>query len=157
MSTGEIHGSDTEEWTCTCDLSAPKMRVLIQRPYLAKLATHHCTPGVPRLQQALDAWNELYEHHEGALFGFPASPGAVPKSLDLDAAFKDGLDVFEWAFGGDWARSMGRFQERAERPFKNLMKQSDKLLMRILLLHYAREIKLCRTSGICASRKLAAE
>lgn len=142
---------------CTCDLYAPKVRVLIQQRFLAELAEHHCVPGVPRFQQALSAWNELYEHHEGTLYALPEKSGAKPKPIDLEATYKDGVDVFDWAMGKDWSRGMGRFEERTKRPFKNLMKQSEKLLMRILLLHYAREIKLHRTLGLCSGHRLAAE
>jgi hypothetical protein len=80
-----------------------------------------------------------------------------PKPLLLDASYPDGDDLFDWAFGKDVSRSMGRFVERAERPFKNQMKRSDKLIIRILLLHYAREIKTCRMTGRCAHQSCAAE
>ena len=93
------------------------------------------------------------------LHGYDAEPmrDLNGKPIDFDAEYKDGMDIFEWAFGGDFGRGMRRLQERAERPFPNRMKSTPKLLTRILLLHYARGILKAQQSANEVSHKTAAE
>jgi len=132
---------------CTCDRHAPSKWKLTSVPFLEQLARDQLKPELPVPQIVYRAIDELYSHGAGTLLDLKKKP------IDLFEEFKDGLDVVEWAFGGDWARGMRRLLERAERPFRNQMKANDKLLMRVLLLHYARKIHRCRTSGPCSERK----
>jgi len=94
--------------------------------------------------------DELLNHHNGTLRDITGEP------IDLFADFRDGMDVFEWSWGGDWGRSMRRVLERSKRPFRNRLKHSPKLLMRILLLHYAREIRRARTQNARSAEAAAA-
>lgn len=130
---------------CTCDYHPPRKWELTSAPFLAQLAKDLTVPELSAPQIVYQALDVLLNQHEGTLYGFDKKP------IDLFGEFKDGEDVIEWAFGGDWGRGMRRFLERAERPFRNQMKSTPKLLMRILLLHYSREIRRCKTLNRCAS------
>ena len=142
--------SDTADGiVCTCNRHAPDKWRLTSVAFLARLANDTAEPGLPIPQIVYRAFEELHNSSDGFLFDLNDQP------IDFNREYKDGLDVFEWAFGKDWARGMRRFLERAERPFRNQMKQEEKLLMRILLLHYAREIRRCRTTGSCSKSSSA--
>ena len=133
------------EWTCSCNYHAPRKWELTSAPFLAQLAKDFTASDLSAPQIVYGALDGLFNQHEGTLYGFDKKP------IDLFGEFKDGEDVIEWAFGGDWGRGMRRLLERAERPFRNQMKSTPKLLMRILLLHYSREIRRCNTLNRCAS------
>ena len=139
------HYTQQTEWTCTCDYHAPRKWELMSATFLAQLAKDLSVPDMPAPQIVYQAIGVLLNQHEGALYGFDKKP------IDLFGEYKNGLDIIEWAFGGDWGRGMRRLLERAERPFRNQMKSTPQLLMRILLLHYAREIRRCETLNHCAS------
>ncbi|MCF6277221.1 MAG: hypothetical protein L3J16_00510 [Anaerolineales bacterium] len=130
---------------CTCDYHAPRKWEMASSTFLSQLAKDLTVPDLPAPQIVYQALNVLLNQHEGALYGFDKQP------IDLFEMVADGEDVFDWAFGGDWGRGMRRLLERAERPFRNQMKSTPKLLMRILLLHYSREIRRCKTLGRCAN------
>jgi len=139
----EIQSSQTD-CVCTCDRNAPNKWVLTSPDFLAQLAKDLVVADLPVPQIVYRAINELLNHSESTLYDLKRQP------IDLFGEFEGGEDVIEWAFGSDWGRGMRRLLERAERPFRNQMKATPKLLMRILLLHYAREIHRCRTSGHCS-------
>ncbi|MCF6277645.1 MAG: hypothetical protein L3J16_02705 [Anaerolineales bacterium] len=129
---------------CTCDYHALRKWELMSAPFLAQLAKDLTIPDLPAPQIVYQALNVLLNQHEGALYGFDKKP------IDLFGEYKNGLDIIEWAFGGDWGRGMRRLLERAERPFRNQMKSTPKLMMRIYLLSCARDISRCRSSGCCS-------
>lgn len=139
------HYTQKTEWTCTCDYHAPRKWELTSAPFLAQLAKDLTVPNLSAPQIVYQAIGVLLNQYEGTLYGFDNKP------IDLFGEYKNGLDIIEWAFGGDWGRGMRRLLERAERPFRNQMKSTPELLMRILLLHYSREIKRCKTLNRCAS------
>lgn len=140
----EIQSSRTE-FVCTCDHYAPNKWVLTSPEFLAQLAKDLVVPDLPVPQIVYRAINELLNHGDCTLYDLKRQP------IDLFGEFEGGEDVIEWAFGSDWGRGMRRLLERTERPFRNQMKATPKLLMRILLLHYAREIHHCRTCGFCST------
>tara|TARA_R110002072_G_scaffold150788_2_gene299376 strand:- start:12784 stop:13146 length:363 start_codon:yes stop_codon:yes gene_type:complete len=112
--------------------------------FLAQLAKDLVAPNLSVPQTVYLAISELLSHSEGTLYDLQGKP------IDLNGEFKNGLDVIEWALGADWGRGMRRLLERVDRPFRNQMKATPALLMRILLLHYAREIRHCRAEGACS-------
>ncbi|WP_297339519.1 hypothetical protein [Pseudophaeobacter sp.] len=134
------HGKDAAylgEWACTADFHPPRKWKLTFAPFLTQMARDHYDPDLSAPQIVYQAINQLFNKHTGVLYDLDGKP------IDLYAEFKDGEDVIEWAFGADWGRGMRRLLERRGRTFKNQMKSTPKLLMRILLLHYAREIRKC--------------
>lgn len=137
------HRSQQDEWICTSDLHPPSKWKPTFAPFLTQLAWDCYDPDLSAPQIVYAAINDLFNNHTGILYGLDGKP------IDLYAEFKDGEDVVEWAFGADWGRGMRRLLERRERPFKKQMKSTPKLLMRILLLHYAREIRKCGAVQTC--------
>ena len=129
-------------FVCTCDRYAPNKWKLTSPDFLADLARDLLIEGVPTSQIVYQAIDGLLST-DAVLHDFEKKP------IDLFGEYRDGLDVIEWALGGDWARGMRRLLERAKRPFRNQMKATPELLMRILLLHYAREIHLQRSCDGC--------
>lgn len=129
------------------DLYPKDIKKVIQPKFLKELAKFHNHPSGSKFQIALGVWTELDEYHSGQLYAYPeeARPencnGLEFRAFAIDGIFEKGLDAFEFAWGKDWARSMGRFLDRAERPYTNQMKCTDKLLLRITLLDFARTIQ----------------
>ena len=119
---------------CTGGFYPPNTLELTSPDFLAKLASDLSVEGLASAQIVFQAIERLLSC-EIDLYGFDKNP------IDLFSEYRDGLDVIEWAFGGDWSRGMRRLLERAKRPFSNRMKATPQLLMRVLLLHYAREIQ----------------
>ncbi len=130
---------------CTCNHHAPTKFRLTSPVFLEQLAKGLYQPDVPASQILYGALEELLSHHTGTLHDLVEG-----NPIDLEAAYADGLDVIEWAFGGDWARGVRRLLDRANGGYRNSMKATPKLLLRVLLLHYAVEIHRCRTVGPCS-------
>lgn len=129
---------------CTCDHHAPRKWELTSAVFVEQLAKDVSVPNLSVPQMVYRAISELLSYGDGTLYDLQG------KTIDLNGEFSNGLDVIEWAFGADWGRGMRRLLERTERPFRNQMKATPTLLMRVLLLHYAREIRRCRTGLHCA-------
>jgi hypothetical protein len=137
------HRDQNTEWTCTANFHPPSEWKLTFAPFLTQLARDHYDPDLSAPQIVYRAINDLLNGHSSTLHGLDGQP------LNFFTEFKDGEDLIEWAFGADWGRGIRRLLERRERTFKNQMKSTPKLLMRILLLHYAREIRKCGASQTC--------
>lgn len=129
---------------CACTFGPPKVWQLTSVPFLADLARYHSRGDFAASQRLYRVLDEFFEHHTGKLFDMTGKP------IDFDREAADGEDLIEWSFGRDWPRGMRRLLERGAHPFTNRMKGSEKLVMRVLLLHYAREIQLCRSVGRCS-------
>lgn len=119
---------------CTGGYYPPNTSELTSPEFLAKLASDLAVTGLSSAQIVFRTIDELLTC-DIILHDFDKNP------IDLFGEYKAGLDVIDWAFGGDWSRGMHRLLERAKRPFSNRMKATPQLLMRVLLLHYAREIQ----------------
>ena len=145
-------GNKTES-TCQSqsDFWSTKIWQLTSSTFLAELAGFWTIPDLSAPQTVYLCFEVLLRYEGGVLHDLDGKP------IDFDAEYQDGMDIFEWAWGVDWGRSMRRIQERAERPFPNRMKSTPKLLTRILLLHYAREIRQAQMSADEAEQKTAAE
>lgn len=136
---------------CTCDYYAPSIWKLTSPAFLAALAGYIAARGLPASQSVYWMLDKLYGQSTGTLHDLNERP------IDLFATFKDAkgneIDIIDSSFGKSWARGMHRFLERCRKPFKNQMKRSPRLLMRILLMHYTCEIDKCATKGACSKRK----
>lgn len=135
---------------CTCDHFAPDVWELTSTTFPSDLAKDLYIPGVSSTQMVYAAIGELLNKSSGTLYDLQDEP------IDLFKVFADGDDLIAWAFGKDWGRGMRRLLDRIEHPHRNRMKATPKLLMRVLLLHYARQIRTCRTCGRCSTAAHAA-
>ena len=129
---------------CTGELYPPNKWKLGSPAFLADLARKLSASGMPSSQIVFQAIDGLLSS-DAVLYGFDGKP------IDLFGEYEDGLDVIEWSFGGDWARGVRRILERAERPFRNQMKATPKLMMRILLLHYSVVVRDCQETQRCSN------
>lgn len=121
---------------CTGGFYPPNKWRLTSPKFLTNLATELSESGLPASQIVFQAIDALLSN-EAVLHDLDGN------QIDMMGEYENGLDVIEWAFGGDWARGIRRLLERAERPFPNQMKATPKLMMRILLLYYSLQVRKC--------------
>lgn len=123
---------------CHSDHYAPAMRVLRSVDFNMKLAQFYVELGLSG-DGTLD-WvlTQLFDHRVGGLFGFDGKPIA----LDSNPALTDN------AFTCDERRFINRYRDRANSKFRYRLQQH--LVFPVLLMHFAREIHIRRSSGQCA-------
>ncbi len=129
---------------CTCNHFAPDVRVLRSVPFNRDQATFYVRGNLPA--NAVLDWTylELLEHHSGTLHDLGDQP------IDLDLQDANGDTLLDHVFSADPARFINRYRARSQKPGRNRL---DIALIRpVLLLHYARQISICRTQGRCARR-----
>lgn len=130
---------------CMCTFEAPSKEVLETPEFNADLARYW--RGVTACSRyAYEAvLDEFYVNHGGQL------PGLDTKTIDLFAYDLAGDDVIDRALGKDVYRTLRRYFVRAYRRRQRPV-TGDRLMMS-LLLHHARSIRTCRTTGCCANRR----
>lgn len=128
----------TNSVLCNCDHYAPPLRVLRSVDFNMKLAQFYVTLGLSG-DGTLD-WvlTQLFDHRTGGLFGFDRRPIAI----DTDPALTDNV------FTIDERRFINRYRDRANSQFRYRLQEH--LVFPVLLMHFAREIHVCRTGGHCA-------
>lgn len=144
-----------EEPVCTCDHLAPHKRRLGSPKFLKELATFYASLELPASQALNFIWDELYGYSSGTLHDPDDRPIDLFEEFQrIDKVTKEvyTIDFVDWAFGDDMERSTRRFLERAETTYHNQLKMTPQMIARVLLLHYAREVHLCRTQGKCSQK-----
>lgn len=133
---------------CACDHYAPPKRVLGSPDY----NTHDLPPfyaGRDLSGEATVKWilTQLYDCRSGKLFDLDGKEIAVDSEDVLEIARLDDM------FGEDARRFITRYRARARaratKTSRNCLQ--TRLLFPVMMMHFAREIYLCRTSGVCSS------
>ena len=125
---------------CTCDHPVPPSRVLRSTAHNEALASYVADLGLSGDGVVDWALTELFDHRTGKLIGFDGQP------LMID----DGSDLTDDLFGEDQRRFINRYRERASKAFRYRLQR--RVVVSVMMLHFAREIHICRTSGRCAAR-----
>jgi hypothetical protein len=137
----------TPKWSdgpnCNCTHSAPPERVVRSTYFNQGLAQFYVGLGLSG--DATIDWvlNELYDHRAGALIGLNG------QSIEIEAVDANGTTLFDDLFGADERRFITRFRVRASRGFRYRLQR--RCLFPVLMMHFAREIHLCRTQNTCAN------
>lgn len=132
---------------CTCDHFAPDIRLLRSVRFNRELAAFY-SQGAVSANAVLDwVYLELLEHRIGVLHDLDDAP------IDLDASDMNGDTLLDRVWGIDPGRFINRYRERVRKPSCHRLKLSA--VLSVLLLHYARQNWLCRTSGQCSHRPLS--
>lgn len=138
----ETFYNQTTNTICACDHFAPDIRVLRSVRFNRELAEFYYR-GAVSASAVLDwVYLELLEHRGGTLFDLDDDP------IDLDAMDAQGDTLLDRVWGVDPNRFINRYRERVRKPYCNRLKLSA--VMPVLLLHFARQNWLCRTSGRCS-------
>jgi len=129
---------------CTCDHLAPNIRVLRSVFFNRELAAFY-SRGSVSANAVLDwVYLELLEHRAGILHDLNDAP------IDLDASDMNHDTLLDRVWGMDPGRFINRYRERVRKLSCNRLKLSS--VLPVLLLHYACQNWLCRTSGQCSRR-----
>lgn len=139
-----ITKQNTAKKICTCDHHAPPKRVLGSPDY----NTQDLPPfyaGLDLSGEATVRWilTQLYDCRSGKLFDLDGKVIAVDSEDFADAV------LFDDMFGEDGRRFITRYRTRATKTSRNCLQ--TRCLFPVLMMHFAREIYLCRTSGICSA------
>ena len=127
---------------CTCDHFAPNVRILRPATFNCDLAAFYAKDQLSA-NAVLDwVYVELLEHRTGTLHDLADLP------IDLDHEDANGDTLLDRVFGADPARFINHYRRRARSRGRNRLKLS--VLRPILILHYARQVWLCRSSGPCS-------
>lgn len=122
---------------CSCDHRSPPLRILRSVEFNRQLAQFYCDQPISGDAIVDDVLTELYDRYTGRLIG----PDCRETPITDSAAF-DNL------FGEDARRHINRYRERARRPFKNRLDR--RCVFAVTVLHFARQISVCRTQGSCS-------
>lgn len=124
---------------CKSDFKAPLLWKLRTPEFCAELARFYDELDLSGPATLCWLLAQLFEHHSGKLFDQEGKLLAI----QTDPRLTDN------AWGEDERRTVFRFRERALRSFKNLLQK--RMIPAVTLLHFGREIYLCRTSGKCGN------
>ncbi len=138
MNRAAQHASTT---ICTCDHISPPERVLRSPEFNGNLAQFYKDLGHSGDGTVDFVLTELYDHRTGRLIG--------PDGKEIPIEAEEGTDttVFDNLFGEDQRRFINRYRDKAERPPKNRLDR--RCVIAVTVLHFARQIHLCRTQGDC--------
>lgn len=128
---------------CTCNHVAPPERILRSTEFNQELAQYYVglkLSGDGTIDQIL---TELYDRRSGILHGLDQ------KRIAIETVDENGATLFDDLFGEDERRFLTRFRVRASGGFRYRLQK--RCLFPVLMMHFAREIHLCRTQGSCAS------
>jgi len=128
---------------CSCNHNAPPERVLRSIEFNQELAQYYLDlklSGDGAIDQIL---TELYDRRSGILHGLDQ------KRIAIETVDANGVTLFDDLFGEDERRFLARFRVRASGGFRYRLQK--RCLFPVLIMHFAREIHLCRTQGSCAS------
>lgn len=129
---------------CGCDHKAPLLKKLRSTVFCQDLAGFYRVPNMSAEGIIDQIHVEMFDHRTGKLFGYDADwkVSKVPMPIDDDPSLTDDL------FGQDARRSMNRFLSRSDKDFQYRLQM--RMVPTVLLLHFVREINICRTSGMCS-------
>lgn len=155
-----IFENSFDEPVCTCDHFAPMKHHLTSTTFLSGLGKFYLDLNLPASQTLYWALDQIYRFSSGTLHDLDDKPIGLFETFKVEG-FEEfetdseddkltEIDIVDWAFGKDFARSMRRIMDRAHGEYKNHMKMTPQMVMRILLLHCARQIHTCRTVGKCS-------
>jgi len=129
------------ENTCTHDFKAPALRVLRQPSFVQELAKFYEDLGLSGPATVYWIQEQLFDRHDGKLYDYDSKL----LNIDNDPSLTDNV----WK--EDERRTVLRIRDRANKPFKYLLQK--RMIPAVTLMHFAREIYICRTQGKCSCAK----
>lgn len=127
--------------TCHCDHYLPLLSILQSTAFNLNLAAFYDQLGLSGDEIVDFVLDELYFRNDGELF-------------DHERIFVD-IEAPEYTpdkvFGKSPRRSVKRYLVRARSNYSYRLQR--RIFPMVMLMHFAKEIYLCRTQGVCASRK----
>lgn len=130
---------------CTRDHFAPRLRVLRSVQFNQYLSSFWASETTTASAVYDAVFEEIYEHRIGTCYSLVLNDQDEEVPLDFDVKDQHGDCLLDRSFGQDPERTINRYLGRSKRRYRNRLSKS--LYLPVLLLHYAREIRVSRSSS----------